>query len=110
MAEFLSQDEIDNLLDAAGVEDDNLDDLLSQLKSDVIGVCEASLNNCSSMEEKFRLTKVCVSLDKLLQYHMMSFNDSLKFYREKGYLVDFLDDEKKSGTEYDFFVQHTDDK
>lgn len=112
MAEFLSQDEIDALLDIAdGVDGvtqtdyERVIDFLNKtdymfevaepfkhLKRSTDEFCLSTLDeNNTKIDELIRLSEVCYILDGLIKTYNINFDDAIKFHRSKGYLKHYMD-------------------
>lgn len=113
MAEFLSQDEIDALLDIAdGVDGvtqtdyERVIDFLNKtdymfevaepikyLKRATDDFCLSTLDaHNTKIEEMIRLSEVCYVMDGLIKTYNINFEDAVKFHRSKGYLTHYMDE------------------
>lgn len=113
MAEFLTQEEIDTLLDIAeGVEGCtssdidtvisflNLNDYLitdlapenQYLKDSVDDFCIASLNKETLIEKLIRISEVCYILEGILKCNNVSFDECVKFHKQRGFVKKTIDE------------------
>lgn len=122
MAEFLSQEEIDTLLDIAegveGCKTSDIDTVISflnltdylidglapenkYLKDSVDDFCIASLNKETQIEKLIRLSEVCHILDGIVKCNNVSFDECVQFHRQRGFVkraIDELDDIDEIGS------------
>lgn len=112
MAEFLSQDEIDALLDIADGVDGvteadfkrvvgflNKTDYMFKvaepikiLKRAIDDLCISTLDTRNTkIEETIRLAEVCCILEGLIKTYNITYDEAIKFHRSRGYLVQYMD-------------------